>query len=98
MSIESNAVMHWFSFRLHSVIETVCAIILTNLGQLCIFNTLLVTMPPAASLCFKMESQGNCALSLDLTDTVTYELDLKEGFNSQASCPRLVHNKIVRVF
>ena len=56
------------------------------------------TMPPAASLCFKMESQGNCALSLDLTDTVTYELDLKEGFNSQASCPRLVHNKIVRVF
>ena len=57
--------MHWFSLRLQGEIETGRATILTNQVQLFVFDILPGSKPSAASHRIIIESQGNCALTLD---------------------------------
>ena len=71
--MESILGMHWFSLRLQGEIETARTTILTNQVQ---FDILPGSKPSAASPRIIIESQGNCALTLDRIDTVKYDLDL----------------------
>ena len=63
--MESNSGMHWFSLRLQGEIETARTTILTNQVQFCVFDILPGSKPSAASPRIIIESQGNCALTLD---------------------------------
>ena len=63
--MESDSGMRWFSLRLQGEIETARTTILTNQVQLCVFDILPGSKPSAASPRIIIESQGNCALTLD---------------------------------
>ena len=66
--------------RLRHYLSQLCKI-------MCFWNFISrsVTMLPATSLCFTVESQVNCTSTLDWTDTMTYDLDLWKGLYSRMS-------------